>query len=128
MRESNFAFPAQNKACVCITSQLYDRRGAFCPFLFSSLQFQTNCYSYSTGHHRSAATVQLVDASDVSNLDLAAHPRDHDHGRRPRAARAHPARVLHLPPTPREPCHALRIDTPVRAAAQADTDVEPADV
>ncbi|KAJ7125885.1 hypothetical protein C8R46DRAFT_927563 [Mycena filopes] len=26
MRESNFAFPAQNKACVCITSQLYDRR------------------------------------------------------------------------------------------------------
>lgn len=27
MRESNFAFPAQNKACVCITSQLYDRRG-----------------------------------------------------------------------------------------------------
>lgn len=29
MRESNFAFPAQNKACVCITSQLYDRRGEF---------------------------------------------------------------------------------------------------
>lgn len=28
MRESNFAFPAQNRACVCITSQLYDRRGA----------------------------------------------------------------------------------------------------
>lgn len=27
MRESNFAFPAQNRACVCITSQLYDRRG-----------------------------------------------------------------------------------------------------
>jgi hypothetical protein len=27
MRESNFAFPTQNKACVCITSQLYDRRG-----------------------------------------------------------------------------------------------------
>ncbi|KAI0077782.1 hypothetical protein K474DRAFT_1620463 [Panus rudis PR-1116 ss-1] len=26
MRESNFAFPAQNRACVCITSQLYDRR------------------------------------------------------------------------------------------------------
>ncbi|KAJ7053470.1 hypothetical protein C8F01DRAFT_1064654 [Mycena amicta] len=26
MRESNFAFPAQNKACVCITSPLYDRR------------------------------------------------------------------------------------------------------
>ncbi|KAF5366220.1 hypothetical protein D9758_005706 [Tetrapyrgos nigripes] len=26
MRESNFAFPVQNKACVCITSQLYDRR------------------------------------------------------------------------------------------------------
>lgn len=26
MRESNFAFPGQNKACVCITSQLYDRR------------------------------------------------------------------------------------------------------
>lgn len=27
MRESNFAFPPQNRACVCITSQLYDRRG-----------------------------------------------------------------------------------------------------
>ncbi|KIL65793.1 hypothetical protein M378DRAFT_76549 [Amanita muscaria Koide BX008] len=26
MRESNFAFPAQNKACVCINTQLYDRR------------------------------------------------------------------------------------------------------
>ncbi|KAI5115212.1 hypothetical protein M0805_003567 [Coniferiporia weirii] len=26
MRESNFAFPAQNRECVCITSQLYDRR------------------------------------------------------------------------------------------------------
>ncbi|TFK96702.1 hypothetical protein BDV98DRAFT_302714 [Pterulicium gracile] len=26
MRESNFAFPSQNRACVCITSQLYDRR------------------------------------------------------------------------------------------------------
>ncbi|KAL4243592.1 MYND-type zinc finger protein samB [Abortiporus biennis] len=26
MRESNFAFPAQNRASVCITSQLYDRR------------------------------------------------------------------------------------------------------
>ncbi|KAI0761553.1 hypothetical protein BD413DRAFT_456461, partial [Trametes elegans] len=26
MRESNFAFPAQNRACVCISSQLYDRR------------------------------------------------------------------------------------------------------
>ncbi|KAK2467229.1 hypothetical protein APHAL10511_000778 [Amanita phalloides] len=26
MRESNFTFPAQNKACVCINSQLYDRR------------------------------------------------------------------------------------------------------
>ncbi|KZT06101.1 uncharacterized protein LAESUDRAFT_743562 [Laetiporus sulphureus 93-53] len=26
MRESNFAFPVQNRACVCISSQLYDRR------------------------------------------------------------------------------------------------------
>ncbi|ETW82563.1 hypothetical protein HETIRDRAFT_382653, partial [Heterobasidion irregulare TC 32-1] len=26
MRESNFAFPAQNRASVCISSQLYDRR------------------------------------------------------------------------------------------------------
>ncbi|KAK7696319.1 hypothetical protein QCA50_000973 [Cerrena zonata] len=26
MRETNFAFPMQNKACVCITSQLYDKR------------------------------------------------------------------------------------------------------
>ncbi|KZT58130.1 hypothetical protein CALCODRAFT_412957, partial [Calocera cornea HHB12733] len=26
MRESNFSFPSQNRACVCITSQLYDRR------------------------------------------------------------------------------------------------------
>jgi hypothetical protein len=29
MRESNFAFPAQNRACVCITAQLYDRRGVY---------------------------------------------------------------------------------------------------
>lgn len=29
MRESNFAFPAQNRACVCISSQLYDRRGPY---------------------------------------------------------------------------------------------------
>ena len=27
MREANFAFPNQNRACVCISSQLYDRRG-----------------------------------------------------------------------------------------------------
>ncbi|KAH8104443.1 hypothetical protein DFH11DRAFT_1647679, partial [Phellopilus nigrolimitatus] len=26
MRESYFAFPAQNRACVCITFQLYDRK------------------------------------------------------------------------------------------------------
>ena len=31
MRESNFAFPAQNRACVCISSQLYDRRGTSIP-------------------------------------------------------------------------------------------------
>ena len=31
MQESNFAFPAQNKACVCITSQLMI--GRICPFL-----------------------------------------------------------------------------------------------
>jgi hypothetical protein len=29
MRESNFAFPGQNRASVCISSQLYDRRGLF---------------------------------------------------------------------------------------------------
>ncbi|KAJ7637017.1 hypothetical protein FB45DRAFT_742651 [Roridomyces roridus] len=44
MRESNFAFPAQNKACVCITSQLYDRRAldtsSALP-LFNSLQHLT---------------------------------------------------------------------------------------
>ena len=33
MREANFAFPAQNRACVCISSQLYDRRGLLFPFL-----------------------------------------------------------------------------------------------
>jgi hypothetical protein len=39
MRESNFAFPAQNRACVCITSQLYDRRGAFYTLsIFSDLK------------------------------------------------------------------------------------------
>lgn len=27
MRESNFNFPAQNRACVCISQALYDRRG-----------------------------------------------------------------------------------------------------
>ncbi|KAH8829321.1 hypothetical protein DL96DRAFT_1597665 [Flagelloscypha sp. PMI_526] len=40
MRESSFAFPGQNKACVCITSQLYDRRALDTPSplaLFNSL-------------------------------------------------------------------------------------------
>lgn len=39
MRESNFAFPAQNRACVCISSQLYDRRGLHptLPFLLPFL-------------------------------------------------------------------------------------------
>ena len=36
MRESNFAFPAQNRAAVCISSQLYDRRGAPFRALFHS--------------------------------------------------------------------------------------------
>ena len=36
MRESNFAFPAQNRACVCITSQLYDRRGV-CPTFLDAI-------------------------------------------------------------------------------------------
>ncbi|CAG8485226.1 2956_t:CDS:2 [Ambispora gerdemannii] len=30
MRESNFSFPSQNRACVCITSALYDRRALDC--------------------------------------------------------------------------------------------------
>lgn len=30
MREPNFSFPAQNKAAVCITSALYDRRALDC--------------------------------------------------------------------------------------------------
>ena len=36
MRESNFAFPTQNRASVCISLQLYNRRGApfFSPFVF----------------------------------------------------------------------------------------------
>lgn len=29
MRESNFSQPNQNRACVCISSALYDRRGKF---------------------------------------------------------------------------------------------------
>lgn len=37
MRESNFAFPAQNRAAVCISSQLYDRRGAPLALLFFML-------------------------------------------------------------------------------------------
>jgi len=37
MRESNFAFPAQNRAAVCISSQLYDRRGALFVILFRTL-------------------------------------------------------------------------------------------
>jgi len=37
MRESNFAFPAQNRAAVCISSQLYDRRGALFALCFLSL-------------------------------------------------------------------------------------------
>jgi hypothetical protein len=37
MREPNHSFPSQNRACVCITSQLYDRRGksARCPCCLS---------------------------------------------------------------------------------------------
>lgn len=27
MRESNFSNPAQNKACICISAAVYDRRG-----------------------------------------------------------------------------------------------------
>jgi hypothetical protein len=27
MRDSNYSFPAQNRVCVSITAQLYDRRG-----------------------------------------------------------------------------------------------------
>jgi hypothetical protein len=34
-RESNFAFPAQNRAAVCISSELYDRHGAPLALLFS---------------------------------------------------------------------------------------------
>lgn len=34
MRESSFAFPAQNRACVCISSQLYDRRGIYLSYPF----------------------------------------------------------------------------------------------
>lgn len=37
MRESNFAFPAQNRAAVCISSQLYDRRGAHLALSFFML-------------------------------------------------------------------------------------------
>ena len=48
MRESNFAFPAQNRACVCISSQLYDRRGESVTLLFtspSSASFRRVCFS-----------------------------------------------------------------------------------
>ncbi|GJJ13606.1 hypothetical protein Clacol_007862 [Clathrus columnatus] len=50
MRESNFAFPAQNRACVCISSQLYDRRAldTTSPLpLFNSLSHLTTLSSTS---------------------------------------------------------------------------------
>jgi len=31
MRDSNYSFPAQNRVCVSITAQLYDRRGMWTP-------------------------------------------------------------------------------------------------
>ncbi|EJD38561.1 hypothetical protein AURDEDRAFT_43547, partial [Auricularia subglabra TFB-10046 SS5] len=81
MRESNFAFPAQNRACVCISSQLYDRRAldttSALP-LFNSLSHLTYLTSTSPrireiltfdgGLERLAAGAP----ADVKNFDRAA--------------------------------------------------------
>jgi hypothetical protein len=82
MREANFAFPAQNRACVCITSQLYDRRGMLHDFL-SSIDNLTHEFLRSAGHDILTTAVQLAYPSHVSNVNLSKNPRNHDHGWRP---------------------------------------------
>ena len=66
MRESNFAFPAQNKACVCITSQLYYWRGM--SFFLSSQFFYDFFISF--GHDFAIAAIQFAYASDLFDIYL----------------------------------------------------------
>lgn len=122
MRESNFAFPAQNKACVCISSQLYDRRGTFYRLIVFCI---LSSLLYSTGHADATATVQLTHPPNLPNLNLPAHPRNNDDGRRPRTPRPHPARVLHLPTTARKPFLTLRPHPPQLPPAQTPARAQP---
>ena len=73
MRESNFAFPAQNRACVCITSQLYDRRGAFL-FSFVARPRLNTLPRCSAGYQCLSAAFQFLDTSYVPHLHLPPHP------------------------------------------------------
>lgn len=72
MRESNFHFPAQNKACVCITSALYDRRG---PSLTSSLQpgIMLNLYTPCAAID-STAPLPLISTLTHLSLLTSTHP------------------------------------------------------
>lgn len=66
MRESNFNFPSQNRASVCISSAIYDRRGKISlilsrPFLFPYLQpFYTESFPFqaaSSNHKKKRALI-----------------------------------------------------------------------
>ena len=127
MRESNFAFPAQNRAAVCISSQLYDRRGAPFPDLFAYIGQITQTWwggQCSARHQFPTPAIQLPYPPHLPHLNLTSNTRDHGHGRRPRAPSTHAARLLHLPSASREPGPALRPPTaqlpPTKAGADAD--------
>src|SRR5712671_1093909 len=46
MHETSFAFPAQNRAAVCISSQLYDQHGALFVILFRTLSNQISTWEH----------------------------------------------------------------------------------
>ena len=124
MRESNFAFPAQNRACVCISSQLYDRRGALCAQNALRVACTEPC-PLSTRHELVATPVQLAYPSRLSHFYLSPNTRDHDHGRRSRAARAHPPRLLHMSAIPRKSHDILRLVTTLCPPTETRTYAQP---
>lgn len=78
MREANFAFPAQNRACVCISSQLYDRRGLFSPplcffFLISILSVALDTTSplplFNSLHHLTYLTSTSPRIREIMTMD-----------------------------------------------------------
>lgn len=78
MRESNFAFPAQNRACVCISSQLYDRRGislfsSFCllayALLTSALDTTSPLPLFNSLHHLTYLTSSSPRIREIMTMD-----------------------------------------------------------